>query len=244
LPEGSSLTHGNGNRSWPICRPSGFARSWQTSSACRCPRPWPGRSSRPGSPRPVLWSSETTAAEGLLSYSRRQIAFWDLLDQVPTDVQMPGDIFNRHVPGKLQCIACKGPGVAAPLIVKANRHLPNGGALPALHPGDAHSNHIRVRPDGSLPPQPMNTAMLKYIVAATYREDHRERIRFHSKDDPTADIAGAHILLAADPPPSMLQQTRGHTLALLCESWLALSLRNEHVCPRFSIKSPHESDEP
>ena len=118
----------------------------------------------------------------------------------PSDVQMSGDILNRHVPAEPQRIARKGPGVAAPLIGKADRNLPDGSTLAALHPGDAHFNHNRLRPDGHFSPQPMGVTMLEQIVAATDRAGHRKRIRLHSKDGSPADIRGAHILVASDPP--------------------------------------------
>jgi len=41
-----------------------------------------------------------------------------------------------------------------------------------------------------------------------------------ARDHPAAAITGANILVDSDPP--MVQQDRGHTLALLSESWLAL----------------------
>lgn len=43
-----------------------------------------------------------------------QAPFLDVLDDVPTHPEMPGHIFDGHVPGQFQGIACEVPGVAAP----------------------------------------------------------------------------------------------------------------------------------
>jgi hypothetical protein len=62
-------------------------------------------------------------------------------------------------------------------------------------------------PDGNLPPKQMDSTVVKYIVAAIGRTGQGKRIGFHFKNNPTGNIAGAHILIASD-PPSKVQQTR------------------------------------
>jgi hypothetical protein len=74
----------------------------------------------------------------------------------------------------------------------------------------------------------MDTTMMNHIVAATDRAGHGKRIGLHPEKHSAVNIASAHILVASD-PPSMVQQTRGHTLALLSESWLALSETSTYV---------------
>jgi hypothetical protein len=134
---------------------------------------------------------------------------------------MPGYIQNGHMPREFQCVAFKTPGVGAPLIGKAHFDLTDRRASAAFNARDAHLNEHRPWTDGHFPPHPIGAAVVQDIPTAADRARQRTRLGSHGENNAAPAVMAANVTIAFD-APSVVKQTRGHTLTLLSESWLAL----------------------
>jgi hypothetical protein len=99
--------------------------------------------------------------------------------------------------------------------------LTNRRALTAFDARDAHLDEYRLGANGDFPPHPIDAAVVQNVPAVTYRACQRARIGLYGEDKLAATVMTANVTIAFE-TPSMVKQTRGHTLALLSESWLAL----------------------
>jgi len=82
-------------------------------------------------------------------------------------------------------------------------------------------DEYRLGADGHFPPHPIDAAVEQNIPAVAHRACQRALVGLYGEDELTATIMTANVTIAFE-TPCMVKQTRGHTLALLSESWLAL----------------------
>ena len=72
----------------------------------------------------------------------------DVLDRVPTDLQVLGHVLDGHLPGQVQSVALEGAGVAFLGIGKADLHLAHAVADGAPDTGHVESQEGRFATNG------------------------------------------------------------------------------------------------
>jgi hypothetical protein len=72
----------------------------------------------------------------------------DVLDDIPTDVEMIGHVLDGAEPRQVQHVAFEGVGVGPPRIGKRHVHLPRDFALKANDARDFGKDKGRPRSDG------------------------------------------------------------------------------------------------
>ena len=85
-----------------------------------------------------------------------QIPFLNILDHIPSDVEMTGYVLNGHVPAKFQGVAFECPCIGVARIGEVNPNLANQitGATP--HSLDSHNDPYRLATDGKATETPFN----------------------------------------------------------------------------------------
>ena len=83
-----------------------------------------------------------------LAVAPRQVALLDVLDHVPADVEVMGDVVDGHAPRQLQDVALEGLGVAAPGVGEGDLDLAHRAAGRTFDPRDRQGDGRLAAADG------------------------------------------------------------------------------------------------
>src|SRR5258708_6759315 len=127
-----------------------------------------------------------------------QVAFLDVLDDVPTDVQVPGHGLDGHMVRQLQGIALEGTGVAPARIGETEVHLADQIASPAA---DAlyrqHQGHTSPA-NGNSPQTTLDHTAANDVAGTTSRTSPMLGRLADGEQSMTRFILGANVLIATD----------------------------------------------
>jgi hypothetical protein len=73
-----------------------------------------------------------------------QVAGLDVLDGIPTDLEVVGHVLDGHVPRQFQGVALEGPGIAFLGVGESDFHLANAVTDGAPDPGDIQGHEGRL----------------------------------------------------------------------------------------------------
>ena len=122
----------------------------------------------------------------------------DLLDGVPTDLQMLGDILDGHVPRQLQGIALERPRVPLHGIGEPDFHLPGQTALSAINPRHIEANHDGLTADRHGPKLAFDVAMHPELIALASGTAKPFPRLLDAQDDSPAVELRVNVPVAAD----------------------------------------------
>jgi hypothetical protein len=161
----------------------------------------------------------------------RQVALLDVLDQVPADIQVMGDIADGHAAGQLQGVAFEGPGGAAPRVGEGDLDLADGRAGAAFDPRDGEDDGSGAGADGHVEGAALGVAAGDDVAGAAGRAAAVLGILSDGEDHLAVPVFGADVVIAAD-AEGMIQQAGGHADLPV---WGHLTqLQVESACPRLS----------
>ena len=118
-----------------------------------------------------------------------QIAFLDVLDNVPTDIEMPGRVLDGGELRELQRVAFKGVRVAPARIGEGNLDLPGEFTSKAHDPRHLDHEERRLQTDGDRPQEPL----LVSLSIDCRRAARRAAILLPGLLDPETDAAQDEI---------------------------------------------------
>lgn len=104
---------------------------------------------------------------------------------------------------------------------KSDLHLADRFASTALNAGNTHADEVRLGADRCLAPDALCPAVVNQLSTFAGRTGQGAGGQLDGEDDLPLRVIGAHVMIAFE-TPSMVQETGGHALAPLSESWLAL----------------------
>ena len=125
-------------------------------------------------------------------------AVWMSLIDIPTDLEMLGDILDGHVPRQFQGIALEGMGVAPPRFGEADLHLTYELAIVTLHTRNLHEDMGLLAADGKAVEQTMFPAVGRDVLRPTGGTAECVTIlRDRDHHFPLEEV-GAHITVATN----------------------------------------------
>ena len=161
----------------------------------------------------------------------RQVALLDVLDEVPTDIEVMGHIADGHPPRQLQSVALKGLGVAAPGVGEGDFDLADGAAGGALDARDGQDDGGGVAADGQAAEAALGVAARDDLVGTAGRAPAVVGVLGDGEDHFATLIVGADVVVTAD-AEGVVQQTGGHADLPV---WSDLTqLQVEPACPHLS----------
>ena len=130
---------------------------------------------------------------------RLQVPFLDVLDGVPADARMLGDVFDGHMLGQAQGVAFEGMRVAATRIGEVDGDLANEAARVAFDARDREEAVGSVgRRSGKLRKSTRLAAMARELVRTAGGAAKTVAILFDREHDFTLEEVGAGITVAAN----------------------------------------------
>ena len=163
-----------------------------------------------------------------LGEAAREIALLDLLDRVPSDAQVAGDIADGHAPRQLQGVPLEGPGIGAPGIGKGDLDLTDHVASRAFDTGYGQCHDGRLASDGDGPEAAFDMPARPDVRRPTGRAAAGLRLLMDGEDHLAALRVGAGVSVAAD-AEGVIQQAGGHADLPI---WSPLTqLQLESACP-------------
>ena len=93
-----------------------------------------------------------------LGIAAREVALLDVLDHVPADAEMLGDVADCHAARQLQGIALEGVGVAAPRVGEGDLDLAHDATILAFDARDGQDDEGGASADGHGPEAPLDVA--------------------------------------------------------------------------------------
>ena len=166
-----------------------------------------------------------------LAIAPRQVALLDVLDHVPADVEVMGDVADGHAARQLQDVSLEGPGVAPPRVGEGDLDLAHQATGPAFDARDRQDDGGGPAADGQGPEAALGVAAGDDLAGAAGRAAAVVGVLVDGEDHLAALIVGADVLVAAD-AEGVIQQAGGHADLPV---WSPLTqLQVESACPRFS----------
>src|SRR5262249_53826077 len=166
-----------------------------------------------------------------LGIAPRQVALLDVLDRVPADAEVMGDVLDGHVAEQLQGVALEGLGVAAPRVGEGDLDLADGATGAALDAGDGEDDGGGSAADGQRAEAALGVAAGGDVAGAAGRAAAVAGVLDDGEDHLAIGIFGADVVVAAD-AEGMVQEAGGH--ADLPVRSLLTQLPLESACPRPS----------
>src|SRR5262249_25351305 len=133
-----------------------------------------------------------------LGEAAHEVALLDVLDHVPTHIQVRGHVADRHAPGQLQRVAFEGSGVAAPWVGEGDLDLPHDSTDEALHSRDQEDDHRRPTADGLGPEAALDPAARPHRAGATGRTVAHLQVLPDREVHFTAPVIRADVPVATD----------------------------------------------
>src|SRR5262249_28779520 len=161
----------------------------------------------------------------------RQVAPLDVLDEIPADIEVMGDVLDGHAPGQLQGVASEGLGVAPPGVGEGDIDLADGAAGRAFDAGDGQDDGGGPAADGQGAEAALGAAAGDDLAGAAGRAAAVGGVLGDGEGHLAASIVGADVVVTAD-AEGRIQKAGGHA-ALPVRSPLT-QLQVESACPRFS----------
>src|SRR3974390_594845 len=163
-----------------------------------------------------------------LGVASAQVTFLDVLDDVPTDAQVPGHVEDGHAPRQFQGIALEGFGVGSPWVGKGDLHLADHATGPADDAGEREDKDCGTTTDGQRPELALNSATGLNISRAARCTPESLALLINGEDHLATLILSADVLIAPD-TKGVIQQAGGHADLLI---WSLLTqLQIESACP-------------
>jgi len=128
-----------------------------------------------------------------------QIAFLDVLDQIPADVQVFGHVLNRHVTQEIQRIALERLGVAPASIGKPDSHLADSLADRTFYPGDRKHDVHRLAADRQGLETPLRVPTASNIPRSARRAPQRVRLLADREKHLPVMVFRSHVGVAPNP---------------------------------------------
>src|SRR5262249_17488026 len=134
----------------------------------------------------------------------RKRAGLDVLDGVPTDLQVLGDAFDRHVPGQFQGVALEAPGVPLAEVGESHLHLPGPEADKTKHARHLEAQLHRLAADRQRPKSTLLTSVGPDVGVAAVGTTQAFARLFNANGHPTA-LKGLADVTVADHTEGMIQ---------------------------------------
>ena len=160
----------------------------------------------------------------------RQIAFLNLLDQVPTDTQMRGHVADGHPFGQFQRVPLEGLSIAPSRVGKGDLDLTHQPALPTFHTSDGKDDQCRSTANGQGAEPPLDLAPTDDLAGTASRTAASLGLLVDSEDHLAILIVGTGVLIASD-AKGMIHKAGGHADLPVWSDLTQLQL--ESVCPPF-----------
>jgi hypothetical protein len=128
-----------------------------------------------------------------------QITLLHVLDHIPANPELQGDVFDGHAPRKFQGVTLERPRVSTQRVRKAKANLTNQTTTPATNALRGAKQIGGLMADGQGPKATDDSATLHNIVRSAGRTT--EEFRLWSDDEkhlPFKEM-GLHVLVAAQP---------------------------------------------
>jgi hypothetical protein len=144
-----------------------------------------------------------------LGVAATQVSLLDVLDQVPTDVQMVGHVEDGHVPGQLQGVALERLGVAAPHVGEGHLDLAHHPTVLTGHARDGKDHDSGPAADRKGAEAPLRPALGSDIARAARVTSVRPGFLPDGEDHLPTLILGSDIFVAPD-AEGVIQKAGGH----------------------------------
>ena len=131
--------------------------------------------------------------------SSLEVLLLNVLDHVPTDHQVLGNILDGHVPRQLQGVTLKGFGIADTGIGEADLDLPDGTTAETLHSGDRQDQPDPLAADRHGAETAKVLPSSNHVVRVANRAPIGFSGLFHHERHPTSGILCSHVAVASHP---------------------------------------------
>ena len=128
-----------------------------------------------------------------------QIGFLNILDHVPTDAQVLGDILDGHIEGKFQGVPLKGFGIGDARVGEVDLHLSHYAAAATLHPRHGQHQVHRLAADRDGAKSAVTLPASDNLVRPTHRTSIRFARLLDRENHPTPRILRLHVPIASNP---------------------------------------------
>ena len=176
-----------------------------------------------------------------LGIAAREVALLDVLDHVPADAEMLGDVADCHAARQLQGIALEGVGVAAPRVGEGDLDLAHDATILAFDARDGQDDEGGASADGHGPEAPLDVATRLDLWRSAGGATAGLGLLVDGEDRLAVLVVGAGVLVAAD-AEGVIQQAGGHADLPVWSPVTQLQL--ESACPPLSTPAALPPDEP
>src|SRR5262245_24583347 len=127
-----------------------------------------------------------------------EVAFLNVLDRIPADTEVSGNILDGHALRQFQGVALEGVRVAKTRVGKRELHLPRDLAVVALDARDVEEQANAFGTDRHQAKQPRLTAMGGDVGRVTNRTAQGRSILFDGEHHSAFEVVGANMAVAAN----------------------------------------------
>src|SRR5262249_20518118 len=143
-----------------------------------------------------------------------EVAFLNVLDRIPADTEVSGNILDGHALRQFQGVALEGVRVAKTRVGKRELHLPRDLAVVALDARDVEEQVNAFGTDRHQAKQPRLTAMGGDVGRVTNRTAQGRSILFDGEHHSAFEVVGADMAVAAH-AGRLIEEAGGHVVPLL-----------------------------
>src|SRR5262249_26760451 len=144
-----------------------------------------------------------------LGIAPREVAFLDVLDHVPTDVQVHRHVADGHAAPQLQGVALEGFGIAAARVGEGDLDLAHDATGVAFDARDGQHDEGRALADGRGPEAPRDPAARLDLLRPAGGAAAGLGLLVDGEDRFAVLVVGAGVVVAAN-AEGVIQQAGGH----------------------------------